>query len=143
MNIEIIKQDWEKLAGRRHRFSADFYRRLFERHPRFRPLFPDDVGPQGERMVEMLSHVTRFADHIDLIRPYLVSVGFAHRRLNISEKDVEDFVETLLDTLSDACGGFDQNHTQAWREVLDDIIAPLFDDGLETGRSHKTTLPSD
>ena len=134
MNVEIIRQDWESLAGRRHRFSADFYRRLFERHPHFRRLFPDEMGPQSERMVEMLSHVARFADHIDLIRPYLVNVGFAHRRMGISKTDVEDFLATMLESLSEACGGFDSTHTEAWREVLNDTIAPLFEDGLETGR---------
>ena len=53
MNTEVIKASWEDLAGRRVEFIEAFYARLFERHPQYRKLFPEQMGAQVERMIEM------------------------------------------------------------------------------------------
>ncbi len=135
--MDIIRRDWEALAGKRMQFTHDFYERLFDRHPQYRDLFPKSMDAQMERMVEMFSSVVRFADHSDLIRPYLVNVGFAHRRMGIDAADMENFKETFLDTLAHLrkAQWSAQNDT-AWRQAFDDMILPLFEQGLETGRDN-------
>ena len=98
-------------------------------------MFPEAMDSQMEKMVEMFSSVTRFADHTDLVRPYLTSVGYSHRRLGIDASDVENFKLAFVDTLADLCADWwDQSHVRAWHGAFDDIIVPLFDEGLETGR---------
>ena len=137
MDMQIIKQDWEALAGKRMQFTHGFYERLFARHEQYRNLFPQGMDTQMERMVEMFSSIARFADHTDLIRPYLVSVGYAHRRLGIGASDVENFKEVFIETLAHLREeAWNETHEKAWHEVFDDMIVPMFDEGLETGNSH-------
>jgi hemoglobin-like flavoprotein len=137
MDMNIIKQDWNALAGKRMQFAHAFYTELFARHPQYRSMFPasDALDSQMEKMVEMFSGVARFADHSDLIRPYLVSVGYAHRRLGIGAVDVNNFKEVFIAVLAQLRkGAWDASHDSAWREAFEDMIVPMFDEGLETGR---------
>jgi hemoglobin-like flavoprotein len=135
MDMKPILEDWDALLGQRVAFTRIFYEQLFERHPQYRGMFPREMDVQMEKMVEMFSGVVRFADHIDLIRPYLVNVGFAHRHLGITPQDVENFKEVFIETLSNICAPWwNEKHDAAWHEAFDDMIVPLFDEGLETGR---------
>ena len=137
MEMKLIQRDWEALAGKRMQFTHGFYERLFERHPQYRHLFPEAMDSQMEKMVEMFSSVTRFADHTDLVRPYLTSVGYTHRRLGIHAQDVENFKQAFVDTLAHLCAEWwDDTHARAWHAAFDDTIVPLFDEGLETGREN-------
>ena len=136
MDIDIVKNSWNALAGRRSQFVDQFYGRLFERYPDYRKLFPPEMGPQRERMVEMISSLALWADHMDLIEPYLENVGFAHRRTGIHTADVQNFTAVFLDTLAELHGsGWDERHASAWREVFDDVVIPMFEEGLERGRT--------
>lgn len=134
-DMHIIKQDWEALAGQRVQFIDSFYERLFARHPQYQAMFPDRMDTQMEKMVEMFSSISRFADHIDMIRPYLVNVGFVHRRLGIGAEDVENFKNVFIETLGELCAPWwDEEHDAAWHQAFEDLIVPMFDEGLETGR---------
>ena len=135
MDKKILQKDWEALAGRRTEFTRDFYSRFFERYPQYRDMFPQDMDAQMEKMVEMFSSISRFADHIDMIRPYLVNVGFVHRRLGIGAEDVENFKNVFIETLGELCAPWwDEEHDAAWHQAFEDLIVPMFDEGLETGR---------
>ena len=138
MDIPAVRQTWNSLAGRRLEFIDIFYTRLFERYPQYRELFPDSMNMQKEKMVEMLSSVARFADHIDLVRTYLLEVGAAHHRTGITTTDIENFTDVFLDSLAETCGESWQPHQEAaWRQVFDDVIIPIFEEGL-SGRSDGT-----
>ena len=133
--MSMIEQDWEALAGKRMQFAHDFYERLFGAHPQYRAMFPPSMDAQMERMIEMFSGVTRFADHADLIRAYLLRVGYAHRRLGIGAADVENFKTAFIETLAHLrAQAWNAAHLEAWNEAFDDMIVPLVDEGLETGR---------
>ena len=135
MNTEIIKTSWNALAGRRLEFIEAFYHRLFERYPRYRELFPEKMDAQHERMIEMIGALAQFADHIPPLEPYLSNVGFQHRRTGIHADDVENFKQTFLETLAEFPMEIDPDARQrAWQEAFDEVIIPLFDQGLERGR---------
>ena len=136
MDMELIRDDWNALAGQRAAFTRRFYKRLFERHPEYEAKFPASMDAQSERMVAMLSSVVRFADHADMVRPYLEDVGHAHRRVGIGHDDVQNFVKVFIETMAEICGdGWNERHAEAWRLAFDDLIVPLFEDGLGAGRS--------
>ena len=136
MEVEHIKQTWHELAGRRNTFVEGFYGRLFERHPGYREKFPDDMSAQMEHMVEMVSSVARYCDHMGLIEPYLRTVGYAHRGTGIHDRDVQNFRDVFIESLSEAgTEHWDTAHEQSWREAFDDVVIPMFDEGLELGRS--------
>jgi len=136
VNTEIIRESWSALAGHRREFIEAFYARLFERYPQYRGLFPENMNAQLERMIEMLSSLAEFAEHAHLLEPHLRKVGFAHRKTGIHASDVENFKDTFLDTLATfAATGDADTQRRAWREAFDEVIIPLFDEGLERGRS--------
>ena len=131
MNINVIQQDWNSLAGRRNEFSKAFYAALFEKFPQYRSLFPLSIDAQMERMVEMFSSLARFADHPDLIQPYLRHVGFAHRQLGIGVLDAENFKEVFIDILArELSSTWNATHESAWREAFDEMLLPMFEQGL-------------
>lgn len=135
MDMTAIKTDWAHLAGKRMQFAHAFYENLFQRRPEFRKLFPDSMDTQMEHMIEMFSGISRFADHTELVRPYLNDVGFAHRRLGIHAADLDDFKQAFIETLAQHCApGWNQDHADAWDEAFDSVVLPLFEEGLETGR---------
>ncbi len=51
-------------------------------------------------MVEMISAVTRFSDHIDLVRPYLLRVSRAHQPYQLGRQDLNDFKRAFIDTIA-------------------------------------------
>jgi len=133
-DMTAIQETWDALAGRRIVLVDTFYSRLFDRNPEYRGLFPESMTPQKEKMVEMISSVARFIDQVDLIRPYLVNVGAAHRGTGITAGDIENFKEVFIDTLAFTCSErWESRHEKAWREVFDEVIVPIFSEGLEGG----------
>lgn len=140
MTIELIREDWEALAGRRGQFAKQFYAEFFERFPEYRDLFPAEMDAQMERMVEMFSSIARFADRTDLIQPYLLQVGFAHRRFGIRLSDAENFKNVFIETLGRVLGDdWDGRHESAWQHAFDDMLIPMFDEGLERGRRERSS----
>lgn len=139
MTIELIREDWEALAGRRSEFANRFYVEFFRRFPEYRDLFPAELDAQMERMIEMFSTIARFADHPDLIQPYLLQIGFAHRRFGIRLSDAENFRNVFIGALGEVLGdGWDDSHDSAWRHAFDDMLIPMFDEGLERGRREQS-----
>ena len=135
MNTALVRRDWEALAGRRAEFTKNFYDAFFDAFPEYRKLFPAAMDAQMERMVEMFSNLARFAEHTDLIQPYLLQIGFAHRRFGLHAEDAENFKNVFIATLADALeGSWSAEHEAAWRSAFDDILLPMFDEGLERGR---------
>ncbi len=136
MDTETIKASWDGMAGRRLEFVEAFYNRLFERHPHYRELFPEHMHAQLERMIEMMGTLAQFADQLPMLQPYLQNVGFQHRHTGIHADDVENFKNAFVDTLS-AFSNDDNVDAQrrAWLDAFDEVIVPLFDEGLERGRT--------
>lgn len=136
MDTEIIKASWDGMAGRRLEFVQAFYDQLFERHPHYREMFPESMHAQLERMIEMMGTLAQFADRLPLLQPYLENVGFQHRHTGIHAADVENFKETFVDTLSAfSSDGDAEAQRRAWLDAFDEVIVPLFDEGLERGRT--------
>lgn len=131
MNTERISQHWLGIGAHRPELVADFYQRLFRRHPRFRPLFPDDIDHQMGKMVEALALVAEHAGSPHTIHPRLVRVGAAHRSFGLSEQDFDDFIEVLLETLSHYNEAqWCEECEQAWREALQRVVLPAVREGM-------------
>jgi hemoglobin-like flavoprotein len=135
VDTETIKTSWNDMAGRRLEFIEAFYGQLFERYPQYRGLFPEHMSAQLERMIEMVSSLAQFADRMHLLQPYLNHVGFQHRQTEIHADDVENFKNTFVDTLAAFPTATDtDSRRRAWQEAFDEVIIPLFNEGLERGR---------
>lgn len=131
MTTPCTEKIWDALAGRRIELVRTFYERLFERYPEYRTLFPESMDQQMEKMVEILSAIVRFSDHIDLIRPYLLNAARAHKSLGIDAEDLRKFTDVLIEAVGEACPErWSEESAQAWRQSLDDVVIPIFEEGL-------------
>lgn len=131
MATPCAEEMWDSLAGRRVELVRRFYARLFERYPEYRALFPEVMDQQMEKMVEILSAIIRFSDHIDLIRPYLLGAARAHESLGIDAEDLRKFTDVLIEAVGDACPEqWNEASERAWHQALDDVVIPIFEEGL-------------
>lgn len=138
MKSDLIAQDWDALAGRRAEFTRSFYASFFERYSEYRSLFPPTMDAQMERMVELFSTMARFANQADVVAPYLKQVGFAHRNFGIRLGDAERFRDVFIDTLADMLAAtWNEEHSAAWRAAFDDMLLPMFDEGLSKARGDR------
>ncbi|MDH3637059.1 MAG: globin domain-containing protein [Gammaproteobacteria bacterium] len=129
---EKVSHIWEVLAGKRQALVEAFYTRLFQEYPHYRQLFPEEMDGQMEKMVDMMSAVARFSDHIDMIRPYLIRVAYVHKDLDIGERDLENFRTVLLESIAEFCpGDWDDETEVSFNHAFDDTIIPIFREGME------------
>ena len=132
MNKQVIEELWDSLAGERVQLIGAFYERLFDRYPQYRELFPDKMDHQKDKMVEMLSALARFSDHIDMIRPYMTRIAEVHRSLGLHPQDLRNFQAVLIETLEQQSGSrWRPEHGVAFKEAFDTSIIPLFEDGMD------------
>ena len=125
MNTELIAQHWDAIGDKTHELVETFYQRLFESHPRFRPLFPDAIDHQMEKMVEMLALAAKESDSPQVLNPHLARIGQRHKQYDLSRQDYEDFIAVLVGVMGEynsKC--WTPECEKAWGEVLEKIIMP-------------------
>lgn len=128
--VDPIEEVWDLLAGQRRRFIESFYDNLFERFPRYRQYFPEHMDAQMERMMDLIGSVARFSTHIDLVRPYLLKVGAAHKHVPLHLEDLRNFRDVFIDTAAACVDDWQERHAQAFRDAFDDTIIPIVYEGL-------------
>ena len=135
MNTELIERHWNGIGERQRALVEIFYYRLFARSPRFRPLFPDSMDHQMEKMVQTLALVAQESDAPALIRPHMTRVGARHGQYDLSSDDFTDFISVLLEVLGEyntAC--WTAACQQAWRDALNCVVLPYMMQGITQAR---------
>lgn len=129
-----IKEVWDLLGARQKQFVESFYGNLFHQFPDYEKHFPQHMNEQTERMMELVGSVAQFSNCMDLIRPYLLKVGAAHKEMEaLTVEDLRNFRDVFIATAASVCGNnWEEQHTLAFREVFDDAIIPIIDEGIRS-----------
>ena len=131
MSNQALAEVWNSLAGQRVQMVKVFYDNLFTRYPHYQKLFPQNIDHQMDLMVETMSTVINFSDQINLIRPYLLRVGVAHKHHNLHKDDFRNFAAVFIDTLEQICSDmWEERHRKAFEDIFDDLILPIIEEGL-------------
>lgn len=131
MNTELIEQSWNAIGERRGEMIAAFYERLFLRYPRYRALFPRDMGRQRQKMLETLALIAAQADAPALVRLHLKKVGARHAALSLTPLDFARFRTVLLEVLGEYAGeSWDQACAEAWTQAFDQVVVPCMLQGM-------------
>lgn len=127
-----IKEVWDLLAGRRRQFVESFYANLFHQFPDYEQYFPEHMDAQMERMMDLIGSVAFLSDQINLIRPYLLQVGAAHKDiLRLEMEDLCNFRDVFIETAADVCSeSWQDRHALAFQAAFDDTIIPIIYEGL-------------
>lgn len=123
---------WDSIAGRRVEVVRYFYDQLFETHPEYKRLFPEQMDHQMEKMVEMISAVARFSNRIDLIQPYLMQISRTHQTYNLSSQDLNNFKRVFIDAIAASLPEQWNKQTEdSLNCAFDDTLIPIFEEGLQ------------
>lgn len=141
----LVTTSFARIFAAKGRVAQIVYDELFRRHPAIRPLFPDDLGKQQEKlnatlatMVRQISDPAEFHELIDAMGRRHVAYGARPEHLPI-------LGSVLIHALGDAApGGLSAPETAAWEKIygkICDIMAPAMEEEMATRSSRRVNLP--
>jgi len=117
-DIEIVRDDWEKVELIADQAAALLYDRLFALDRNLRLLFPLDLADQKLKVIRMLGAAIYGLSDPDVLRPILRGLGRRHFELGVRDQDYETLAQALFWTLKQGLGpAFDAEHEAAWTRV--------------------------
>ncbi|HKK04773.1 MAG TPA: globin [Gammaproteobacteria bacterium] len=131
MNTELIAQHWDGIGDKELELVSAFYERLFERHPRFRELFPATMSHQAEKMVQTLALMAKHSEDEPVLHPHLEKVGARHRTYGLALSDFDDFLSVLMEVMGEYNPkAWSPQCEAAWREAFRQIVVPAMAPGV-------------
>jgi len=122
--IARIRLGFSAVAADADRFIADFYARLFEVAPTLRPLFPDDLSSQRDKLKHMLAMLVAGLDRPVALTSALATLGDRHRAYGVVKADFIVVGRALIDTLDAHLGEqFSPADRHAWTTLYSRITA--------------------
>lgn len=141
---ELIQRSWKLVVPISETAADLFYKRLFELHPEYRRLFPDDMSAQKRKLLRMLAFIVKsfdWADHQwrEEVNPdedlmlVVLALGRRHTELyKIPDESYAAVAEALLWTLDYGLGeAFTDEVRAAWVSVYT-ILAATMKMGCQT-----------
>lgn len=127
--LELISHSAEQATAEPRAFAARFYGHLFEIAPDVRPLFPDDMTEQGEKLVDELVFLTNAATDLDSFVERARDLGRRHDTYGAEAGHYGFVREALLQGLRTTLGeDWTDAHAEAW-STLYNLIAETMLDG--------------
>jgi len=122
--IARIRQGFSAVAADANRFTASFYARLFDLAPTLRPLFPDDLSNQRDKLKHMLAMLVAGLDRPVALKSTLAMLGDRHRSYGVVKTDFIVVGQALIDTLAAHLGEqFGPADRSAWTALYGRITA--------------------
>jgi hemoglobin-like flavoprotein len=122
----LVRDSWAALVPMRKQVCADFYRRLFERHPELRPLFKGDLDRQTALFVTMLNTVVSSLENREPVVALIKTVGARHVGYGVADADYDKFAAALLESFALALGErFTPSTRTAWEQVIAELAATM------------------
>ena len=116
--MEIESSLNKVLASTKPRFAEDFYKALFQRHPRFTQMFRHtNMQTQRAMLPVALQMLVNWYRHpTPAGEDYLRSLGGKHQSIGVQAEDFEDFGELLIEQLAEFHGSdWTQCLAEQWR----------------------------
>ena len=114
-DIELVRDDWEKVELIADQAATLLYDRLFALDRELRLLFPLDLADQKLKVIRMLGAAIYGLSDPDVLEPILRSLGRKHFELGVRDRDYDTLAQALLWTLRQGLGAaFDAEHEAAW-----------------------------
>ena len=113
--IKLVQQSFTKVVPIADQAADLFYDRLFEQAPAVRPLFPDDMTAQKQKLMQMLAAAVANLERFEKIQPVLEELGRKHVAYGAQPAHYDTVGETLLWTLEQGLGdAFTPAVQEAW-----------------------------
>lgn len=126
--IDLIRQSAEKLAESNVAMTNAFYSHLFSDVPAVRPLFPDDMFGQSQKLWQSIVMVVESADDLGGIQTALRQLGAKHVNYGADEDHYIIVSDVMLETISALMGDdWTADHHIAWQAALDAVCATMLE----------------
>jgi hemoglobin-like flavoprotein len=113
--IELVQRTFALAAPMADEVASTFYQRLFELDPTVRPLFADNIKPQGEKLMTVLAFAVRGLDRPETIVGAVQRLGERHVHYGVQAHHYATVGEALLWTLEQLFGpAFTPDVAEAW-----------------------------
>ena len=125
---DLVRTTFARLAVMPEVTGALFYERLFERNPRLRPMFKNDMRLQGVKLMAMLAIIVYNLHQPGEVLPAIRDLGVRHVGYGVKLADYDALAEALLWAFEQALGeDFTPEVRDAWtvcyRELADEMKA--------------------
>lgn len=127
--IQRLEDSFNLVAPRAEQLVDRFYERLFSEHPEVRPMFPDDMKEQKQKLLASLKLVVANLRDTGALVPPLQDMGQRHVKYGAEPAHYRVVRDTLLISMAGVAG-------QAWNDQLSrdwagaiDLVARVMLDG--------------
>ena len=128
----LVRESFPMIAELAGPVAMLFYGRLFDLDPRLRPMFKQDIGLQGVKLMEMLTSITHNLDHFDDLIPQLKALGQRHAGYGVRPEHYDDVQAALIWALGRALDrDFYPELKAAWRAVIESVSAVMKEGAAE------------
>ena len=97
--IALVQESWQHVLPIRGTAAELFYTRLFSLDPALRPLFPDDMTEQRQKLMAMISTAVSGLDRVDTLVPAVQDLGRRHAAYGVKNEYYATVGAALLWTL--------------------------------------------
>jgi eukaryotic-like serine/threonine-protein kinase len=123
IDLQLIKRlnvSFERIASAGDRLPELVFRRLFERNPHLRMLFPDDLAPIKLRFFKTLLWLVSHLHEPQKIRLALVDIGRRHLEHGAKREHYPTFCDTLAQAMATIAGdAWNDELDKDWRQTID------------------------
>ncbi|MEU8761961.1 globin domain-containing protein [Streptomyces sp. NPDC048659] len=135
MDAQLLRSTFAVVERRAEHAVTFFYSHLFWHNPAMRELFPEDLGPQRDRLFAALTHVVTHLEEPRLAR-YLGELGRDHRKFLASPALYTAVGTSLLAAFAFASGAaWTVEAEKAWTEAYGRVAELMLDGATAAERA--------
>ena len=122
----VIQQSFFSIESQFGVLADRFYNNLFQARPDFRPMFPEELAGQKNKLISSLSIVINGCDQLESILPLLQELGDKHVSYGVKVADYNDVGQALILALNTTKGdSWSDELEQTWVRAYATIAAAM------------------
>jgi hemoglobin-like flavoprotein len=113
--IELVQSSFAKIRPAAPKVASLFYSRLFQVAPQVRPMFPENMGEQGKKLMAILGTAVQSLTNLPALVPVLEELAQKHLAYGVEAEHYDTVGEVLLWTLEQGLAdAFTEDVREAW-----------------------------
>ncbi|MGG7567204.1 globin family protein [Rhodovulum sp. DZ06] len=130
--IALVQGSFKKVAPIAEPAADIFYDKLFELDPALRSLFPEQMGDQKKKLMQMLATAVNNLHQVDSVLPAVQELGRRHVAYGITAPMYDTVGAALLFTLEKGLGDdWTPEVAEAWAETYGLVAGVMKDAAAE------------
>lgn len=147
LNIEVLENSFNLLAGSADELAHRFYERLFQQYPETKDMFSNvDIAAQKTKLVAALTLVVHNLRKPDVLGNALHDLGAKHQSYGVKEEHYPIVGENLLCVMQEMAGdAWTVEVNEAWSQALTEIsniMLQAYSENQEVAEMNESTTES-